>query len=88
MEKTYRCTINDRWMTSIENAFIRITTPMGSYVDINKRHLDCLTDAEAELVWKCYNEHKNGVVHLKRDQLLLLKSAAEKAGTVFLRTAR
>jgi len=37
--KKYTCTVNDSWMSSLESAFLSVTSPSGKSLTLNKIHL-------------------------------------------------
>lgn len=85
-QKLYECKVSEWWYAGLENAYIRITSPKGGSVRINKYHLDKLSDEQAAIVWKCYEDHdkKSGIVKLTLAELNLLAEAGKLAGSVTL----
>ena len=83
---TIKCTMDSRWMWSLENACVTITSPAGGYVRIDKRKLGTLTDTQRELVWKCvnaYNGTSNSNIELTIAEMNELVTIGNIAGYVY-----
>ena len=83
---TIKCNVDSRWMWSIENACVMITSPAGGYVRVDKWHMDKLTDTQRELVWKCvnaYNGTSNSNIELTIAEMNELVTIGNIAGTVY-----
>ena len=85
---TIKCSMDSRWMWSLENACVTITSPVGGYVRIDKRKFgkSNLTDTQRELVWKCanaYNGTSNSNIELTIAEMNELVKIGNIAGYVY-----
>lgn len=49
-----KCTSdNSSWMSSIERAYLKITSPSGKSIDITKHKMSQFSDEDRKLVWNC-----------------------------------
>lgn len=78
--KTFPCTIHQRWMDSLESAYISITTPKGTTLMFDKwpkarlkNHWDKNDDVK-ELIWNIYKVSSTSkTINLTKEQVMLLK---------------
>jgi len=66
----YNCKVDNRWMWSLENACMTITSPTGGYVRIDKWHMSDASDNLRELVWRIHSAVNN--IELTKDEMQLL----------------
>ena len=81
-----KCTLNSRWMTAIERAYIMIISPTGNYVRIDKKNMGKLTDPQRELMWKCanaYNGTSNNTIELTKSEMSELITMGNIAGYLY-----
>jgi predicted RNA-binding Zn-ribbon protein involved in translation (DUF1610 family) len=85
--KTFTCKIEERWYTSLEGAWLSITTPKGTTLTIwklPKAYYENKWDSGegktpiSILVWKVYNSHQSGTIELTKEEVLLWKSFSDK----------
>lgn len=73
----YQCKISSKWMASLENAEISITTPKGGTATVNKWDFGECTSEQAKLVWKIYSHSKeSNSIMLTREEIELFAAAA------------
>ena len=74
---TVLCTINNRWMWSLESACIGITSPSGKtvWIDKTKFGTNGETQAQKELIWKIAAEQDS--IRLTMEEMLLLKATVD-----------
>ena len=74
--KTYPCKIYSKWMWSLENAEISITTPKGGTATVSKWNFDKCTKEQQELVCKVTYNSNTGTIELTREEIQIFHDAA------------
>lgn len=84
--KKFTCKIQDRWMGSLESAYIQIITPKGTSLQIDKWPPSKLPNKWdtangtliQKLISKVYNYADSGTIDLTKEEVLLWKSYSDK----------
>lgn len=70
MNTLINCTVDNRWMWSLESACMTIKSPSGGHVRIDKWHMPADNEALRELVWRINSA--DGSIGLTKDEMALL----------------